>query len=106
MFGKKCEVFDSPSPSNDTGTDRTTPAIFLGATGNISGTCRFLSLTTGELLDRGRFERTRLSSLDIARVEELAMADAQPKNFNFCWRDMSPIEDEDEPANGLDLTGA
>ena len=89
MFGKKCEVFAAPEPLNDTGTDRTTPAIFLGATGDVTGNCRFMSLVTGEEIKGSRFERTRLSQLDIRRVHELAEMEDQPEDFEFYYRDMS-----------------
>ena len=105
MFGEKCEVFTGSS--NDTGGDRCVPGIFLGATGNTSGTCNFMSLETGKLISRPQFKRARMSRLDIRRVEELAAKENQPDDFDFYYRDMlRPVEDYvDEPGDSGPNTG-
>ncbi|EJK61698.1 hypothetical protein THAOC_17766, partial [Thalassiosira oceanica] len=93
MFGERCEVFDSPDPSNRTDVARTTPAIFLGSSGNASGTCRFMSLETGRLLVRHQFRRVPLSSLDIARVH--ALAKDEPEGLSIEHRSLASPEDDD-----------
>ena len=107
MFGGKCEVHDHPTTTNNTGINRTTPAVFLGATGNTSGTCRFLSLLSGGILRRNKFDLAQLSALDVARVEELAQEQDQPEEFEFYLRDMSLLKDDDplDPAGNVGVGG-
>ncbi|EJK47841.1 hypothetical protein THAOC_33416, partial [Thalassiosira oceanica] len=80
-------------PSNRTDVARTTPAIFLGSSGNASGTCRFMSLETGRLLVRHQFRRVPLSSLDIARVH--ALAKDEPEGLSIEHRSLASPEDDD-----------
>ena len=51
QVGSYCEVHNEPSPSN-TMVSRTHEAIALGPTGNLQGSVKFYSLTTGKILKR------------------------------------------------------
>merc|ERR1712115_511201 len=64
-----------------------------------------MSLVTGKEIKGSRFERTRLSQLDIRRVHELAEAENQPENFEFYYRDMSVVEDGGDPEDASPPTG-
>jgi hypothetical protein len=46
-FGTYCEVHDEPMPTN-TMVTRSTPVIVLGPMGNLPGTYKIFSLTTGK----------------------------------------------------------
>ena len=50
-------------------TSRTTPAIVLGPTGNLQGTYKFFSLTTGTKLKRRQFTPYPMPDTVIARVK-------------------------------------
>ncbi len=50
-FGAYCEVLEDKDITN-TQEDRSTPAVCLGAMGNIQGTYKFYSLLTGKVIKR------------------------------------------------------
>jgi hypothetical protein len=81
-FGLYCEVHDEPSPSNNMAM-WTTPAIVLGLIGNLQGTCKFLSLTTGKKVKRWAFTGYPMLDSVIRMVERLAETTARAGEFNF-----------------------
>jgi len=70
-FGSYAEVHDSPSPSNDTGTPRTTPSRCLGPTGNSRGTYRFFSLNTGAVIRRYQWTELPMTPSTVNRVHHM-----------------------------------
>ena len=85
QFGSYCEVHDEPVPTNSM-TSRTTPAIVLGPTGNLQGTYKFFSLTTGKKLKRRQFTPYPMPDTVIARVEQYGTENALPGIFDFADR--------------------
>ena len=100
--GTYCETHDEPYPSNTT-TERTTPAIALGPTGNFEGAYRFLSLLTGKEITRRDWTELPVTASIIARVHELADderddEDAAPIDpFTFEWAPNRAIADVPPP---------
>ena len=70
-FGSYAKVHDSPLPSNDTGTPRTTPALCLGPTGNSRGTYRFFSLNTGVVTRRYQWTELPMTPSTVNRVHHM-----------------------------------
>ena len=54
-FGVYCIAYDDPTITN-TQEERATEAICLGPTGNFNGTYKFLSLKTGKVIKRRKFD--------------------------------------------------
>eukprot|EP00980_Cylindrotheca_fusiformis_P014198 scaffold3734_cov176-Cylindrotheca_fusiformis.AAC.1 len=105
-IGSYCEVHDHPAITN-TETERTTTAIALTATGNLSGSYYFLSLQTGRRIKRSRWTEKPITEEVIQRVHTLANAEAnaalQDDLFLFEWAPNLPIAD---PDRGLPLAEA
>jgi hypothetical protein len=76
-FGSYVQVFDDFSPTN-TPRARTMGALALDPCHNTRGAYNFLSLSTGALISRHRWECLPISDTVIARVEALAFEDGQP----------------------------
>ena len=72
-FGSYCEVHDEPAPTNSMMAGAT-PAIVLGPTGNLQGTYKFFSLTTGAKIKQRQFTRYPMPDSVVARVEQFALA--------------------------------
>ena len=103
QFGSYCEVHDEPVPTNSM-TSRTTPAIVLGPTGNLQGTYKFFSLTTGKKLKRRQFTPYPMPDTVIARVERYGKENALPGIFDFADRNGVLFEwndDVDECPEGI-----
>jgi hypothetical protein len=113
-FGAYCEVHEENTPTNDM-TTRGTPAICLGPTGNFQGTYNFLSLVTGQVIQRHHFDELPVPDSVIAWVSELAknlgvrrdlvFADSHCKPFNWLDEAFQAMDDDpiaaypDIPAN-------
>ena len=76
-FGTYIQVHDEPSPTN-TNTARTTGAIALNPTGNEQGAYYFMSLNTGERLNRRKWTELPMGNDVIAAVEARALREGQP----------------------------
>ncbi|KAL3810038.1 hypothetical protein ACHAXA_000207 [Cyclostephanos tholiformis] len=83
-FGSYCESHDEPVPSNSMAS-RTSPAIVLGPTGNLQGTYKLLSLTTGKKLKRRNFTPCPMPDSIIKTVEAMGHDNA-PHTFDFSDR--------------------
>ena len=75
-FGTYVQVDDEPDPTN-TNTTRTTGAISLNSVGNEQGVYYFMSLMTGERLNRRSWTILPMGRDVIARVEEIALQQDQ-----------------------------
>lgn len=84
-FGSYCEAHDEPAPTNSM-VSRATPAIVLGSTGNLQGTYKFFSLTTGAKIKRRQFTRYPMPDSVIAKVEQFARAGMAPGALDFADR--------------------
>lgn len=67
-FGVYCEVFEDRDHTN-TMASRTRGAVSLGPTGNLQGTYKFLSLTTGQVIKRRQFKELPMPILVIRQLE-------------------------------------
>ncbi len=67
-FGSYCEVHVDPDITN-TLDPRTKWAICMGPTGNLQGSYKFLSLTTGKKVTRGKFTEMPITESVIKQVE-------------------------------------
>ena len=74
-FGQCVQTDEEPDPTNSM-EERATRAICLGSAGSSQGSCRFMSLTAGEVLNRRTWTKIPVTNDVIRRVEELAGEDA------------------------------
>ena len=63
-----------------------TPAIVLGPTGNLQGTYKFLSLTTGKKVKRRAFTLYPMPDSVIKKVEAYGKSTTHPGMFDFADR--------------------
>eukprot|EP00957_Ditylum_brightwellii_P021803 1645334-Ditylum_brightwellii.AAC.1 len=70
-FGTYAQVNDKPSPSNSM-TLRTSRSIALGLGANLQGGYKFLSLRTGQALNRRAFTKLPVPRDTVERVKEMA----------------------------------
>ena len=98
-FGSYVQLLDR---SINTIRSRTIGAIALNPTGDDTGTYRFMSLRTGQVLVKGPGSGTEVPITDvaIARVEALAKQEGQPliqdSNLLVEWRPDQPFDEDDE----------
>ena len=98
-FGSYVQLLDR---SANTICSRTIGAIALNPTGDDTGTYRFMSLKTGQVLTKGPGSWTEVPITDIAiaRVEALAKHEGQPlvqdSNLLVEWRPNQPFDEDDE----------
>jgi len=101
-FGTYVQAHDEPDPTNDM-TTRTTSAIALHPTGNEQGAYYFMSLSTGERINRRSWTELPMDNVVIARVEAMALAQDQPllKKTGplYEWRPGVPFFDT--PSHGM-----
>jgi hypothetical protein len=81
-FGAYCEVHEENTPRNDM-TTHGTPAICLGLTGTFQGTYIFLSLVTGQVIQRCHFDELLVPDSVIAQVSELAKNSGVPRDLDL-----------------------
>ena len=85
-------MHEEPEPTNDTGKYRTTGAIALESSDNAQGGWKFLSLTSGRVLDRRAWTILPITNDVIKHVDELARKE---KPFEFRNRNMELMDDDD-----------
>jgi hypothetical protein len=68
LFGSYCKTHNKPVRTN-TMVTRSTPAIVLGPTGNLQGTCKFFSLETGKKIKRRKFTACPMPDSVMKKVE-------------------------------------
>ena len=78
--GTYCEVHDEPIPLN-TMAPRAHAAIALGPTGNMQGSVKFYSLTTGRVLKRRSFTPMAMPDQAIKRVNSIGLCKQQDQEF-------------------------
>ena len=89
--GTYCKVHDEPIPSN-TMAPRTHGAIALGPTGNMLGSVKFYSLTTGRVLKRRSFTPMAMPDRVIKQVNSIGLREQQGREFRFLNRRQEPYE--------------
>ena len=98
-FGSYVQLLDR---SVNTIRSRTIGAIVLNPTGDDTGTYRFMSLKTGQVLVKGpgSWMEVPITDLAIARVEALAKQEGQPlvqdSNLLVEWRPNQPFDEDEE----------
>ena len=75
-FGQYMQVHNETNPMN-TNKEWTTGAIALGCNNNLQGSCKFISLRTGEILDRRWWTEIPITQQVIEGVEQLAWDDQE-----------------------------
>jgi hypothetical protein len=95
--GAYAQVHEEPNPTNDTEKYRTTGAIALEANDNLQGGYKFLSLTTGRVIDRRNFTILPITTDVINRVNELAANEGE-----FVFGDRNNNIDTDSVLTGVD----
>jgi hypothetical protein len=85
---------------------RTVGAIYLGPTGNIQGSYKFLNLRTGKRIPRRRWTSLPMPQEVIDRVNELGKADKQPELLTFYDRKGRLIGESETPgvSDSIDTT--
>ena len=81
-FGSYCEVHVDPDITN-TLEPRTKWAICMGPMGNLQGSYKFLSLTTGKKVTRRTFTEMPITESVIKQVEAIAVKDGAVIGINF-----------------------
>jgi hypothetical protein len=105
LLGSYCEVHDEPSPSN-TMVSRTHEAIALGPTGNLQGSVKFYSLTTGRVIKRRNFTEMPLPDAIIKKVNLIGERESQGMDFRFTNRKNKPYEwTDDVPEDDPEFQG-
>ncbi len=74
LFGSYCETHEDPDITN-TLDPRTKWGICMGPTGNLQGSYKFLSLSTGKKVSQRKFTEMPITALVIKKVEEMAVKD-------------------------------
>ena len=74
-FGQCAHANEEPDPTNSM-DEHTTGAMCLGKGNNLQGSHRFVSLTSGKVLNHCGWTETPIANDVIRRVEELAGDDA------------------------------
>jgi hypothetical protein len=97
-FGAYCEVHEDNMPTNSM-KSRGIPAICLGPTGNIQGTYNFLSLATGLVLKRRRFDELPAPDSVIKRVESLSSSSGVSSSLKFTNRHKTPFDWQNDDNN-------
>ncbi len=95
-FGSYCEAHVDPEITN-TLESRTKWAICMGPTGNLQGSYKFLSLSTGKKVMCRKFTEMPVTEAVIKQVEEMAVKDGAVKGISF--KDRKGVEytfDNDE----------
>ncbi|KAL7538669.1 hypothetical protein ACHAXR_008718 [Thalassiosira sp. AJA248-18] len=100
VVGSYCEVHDEPSPSN-TMVSRTHEGIALGPTGNLQGSVKFYSLTTGRVIKSCNFTEMPMPESIIKKVNKIGAKERQGRHFRFTngvnepyvWTDEVPEDD-------------
>jgi hypothetical protein len=95
LVGTYCEVHDEPSPSN-TMISRTHEGIALGPTGNLQGSVKFYSLTTGRVIKRRNFTEMPMPDSIIKKVDAIGQKENHGRQFRFTNRVNEPYEWTDE----------
>ena len=91
QFGEYVQVHESHDNSMKS---RTTGAIALRPTGNNQGGMYFMSLKTGERINRYAWTQLPMPSEVIDQVHQLACHNPAGGAIEFGWRDGTPIEDQ------------
>jgi hypothetical protein len=84
-FGAYCEVHMDPDITN-TMEPRIKWAICLGPTGNMQGSCKFMSLSTGKKIVRRKFTEMPISESVIRQVDKWAKKDRAQNGLTFLNR--------------------
>jgi hypothetical protein len=99
MFGTYAQVHEEHDNSLQS---RTTGAITLRPTGNEQGGFYFMSLTTGQRLNRNHWHELPMPRDVINQVHNLARQGYAAKDLVFQFRDSAPVDEDDESAADLD----
>ncbi len=81
-FGAYCEVHVNPDITNAM-EPRTRWAICLRPTGNMQGSYKFLSLTTGKKVTQGKFTEMPMTDSFIRRINSLGKKDQSKSGLSF-----------------------
>ena len=82
-FGDYVQAHEDNGLKQNTDLERTTGAIFVLSTGNLSGSCKFLSLATGEVITREKWTVVPMTQDVINKLN----ADAMKDGLVFQYRD-------------------
>ena len=91
--GAYVQTHEEPDPTNYMDKVRTTGAIALGSTDNMQGGYKFLSLTTGRVINRRKFTILPITQDVINRVHELA---SNEDEFIFNDRNYNTLQQDDD----------
>jgi hypothetical protein len=89
--GTYCKVHDKPSLSN-TMTPRTHKAIAVGPTGNLQGSVKFYSLTTGRIIKQRLFTPMPMPDRVIKCINAIGLRERQGRVFCFLNQQLAPFE--------------
>ena len=101
-FGAYAQVYENPTYTNDTEEPRTVGAIALGPSGNLQGGYKFMSLNTGQVLDRTSFKELPMPADVIKCVNDLGLKDKQKAELTFADRngnilpEIAGVDDDDD----------
>ena len=94
-FGVYCIAYDDPTITN-TQEERATEAICLGLTGNFNGTYKFLSLKTGKIIKRRKFDVIPTPDSVIRKINSWGRRDQSNGRLVFRDRNNNPYDWEEE----------
>jgi hypothetical protein len=82
-FGSYVQVLEDNDRTNTT-APRSIGAIALSISPNENGHYRFMNLNTGKVVNRRKYQELPITDAVIRQVEQLALAEGQPKIKNGC----------------------
>jgi hypothetical protein len=95
-FGAYCEVHGDPDITN-TMEPRTRCAICLGPTGNMQGSYKLLSLTTGKKVTRRKFTEMPMTDSVIRRINSLGQKERCKSGISFKdWKGKEYVFDNED----------
>lgn len=101
-FGAYCEVHNDRDITN-TMESRTEQAICLGPTGNLQGSYKFFSLTTGKKIIRRKFTEMPITGIVIAQIENWSKKEEAHMGLTFANKSgdiyVHGEEDEEDETN-------
>jgi hypothetical protein len=94
-FGAYGLAYNDPTVTN-TMQERGTEAICLGPTGNMQGTYKFLSLKTGKIIKRRKFDEYPVPDSIVTKVNTMGRRDHSNGRLRFCDRHNQPFDWDDQ----------
>ena len=102
-FGAYSDIHEDSPPAN-TMAERFQVSIHLGPTRKFQGSCKFVSLRTGQIIDRKQFNQLRMPQSMVKQVEYMAIKEDRDRDLILAYRKGSTLELYSNDVNTHDIT--